>query len=142
LYLALTALHQKKPYFRPAMLPEKWPITDMVVELTDYPGELFLLQAKTTQHALAAGAQSVPIDISAKRLNQLLDAPIPAYVVAVHEPTGTSYIGRPLTRKRIRSVPMTHALRVEATLIALRDEVHKFWNALPKKKGSASTFDF
>jgi hypothetical protein len=127
LFLALTALYAGRPYFRPAPLESKWPIIDMIVELEGDPGKLFVVQIKTTTSKLPARGGHVPLDISKNRLAALLAMQIPAYVAAVHEPTGATYLGVPRHAVRTRSLPVTHDLSRRSTLVALRDEVREFW---------------
>ncbi|XXT17266.1 DUF4365 domain-containing protein [Sorangium sp. So ce429] len=126
-FLALTSLHGNKPLFRPSHLGAKWPVADFVVELDDLPGRVFLLQVKTTQGGIGKWKQRISVDVDAERLRLLLGAPMPAYVVAVHEPTKSAYVALPKTSKRIRSLSTKFSLDAPTVRQSLYDEVKKFW---------------
>jgi hypothetical protein len=140
--LALTTLLDEKPLFRPVGLNAKWPVADFIVELVDEPGKIFLLQVKTTQARIRPGKTGIPIDVSTTHLRQLLSAPVPAYLAAVHEPTEMSYIGVPRNVARTRSLPRTYDLAKPATLIALQEEVSAFWKTQTPFSRSTSRFLF
>jgi uncharacterized protein DUF4365 len=128
--LAVTTLHGRQPLFRPATLGEKWPIADFAIELVNQPGRFFLVQVKATQESIRPRAQRLPIDVKADRVGLLLSSPMPAYLVAVHEPSEQAFLAAPRSARRIRDVTTAFSLNDGKVRLDLRQEVEKFWSSV------------
>jgi hypothetical protein len=124
--LALIIFHGERPLFRVVTLGEKWPVADFLVELIDRPGHLFLVQVKSTQQAIARAG--IPVAVNRQRLGMLLRAPLPTYLVAVHEPTEAVYVVRP--QGDLRHVPQLHSLKEAEVRQNLYNEVAAYWERI------------
>jgi hypothetical protein len=124
--VALTTFHGARQLFRVVPLGEKWPVADFLVELIDCPGRVFLIQVKSTQQAITSAG--VPVTISWDRLELLLNAPLPTYLVAVHEPTEAVYVIRP--HDHAGHVPQRYSLKEAEVRQNLYNEVGAYWDRI------------
>ncbi|AUX21487.1 hypothetical protein SOCEGT47_019710 [Sorangium cellulosum] len=127
----ITKLHGDKPLFRPAFLGEKWPVADFGIELWGHPGKLFLVQVRATSTAVNH-KKRLPIGVAIARANALYGAPLPSFVVGVHEPSEQPYIVTVDIKRtqRISSIPTKFSLQNATVRQTLHDEVLAFWNGL------------
>jgi hypothetical protein len=123
--LALTTMHDGWPLFRPASLGEKWPVADFAVELVNQPGHFFLVQVKATQKPVKPREGSL-----------LMGSPIPAYLVAVHEPTGKAFLAAPGSGRRVRDVTTAFSLSDSKVRLELLEEVDTFWSRMTSRFSS------
>jgi len=133
----ITKLHGDKPLFRPAFLGEKWPVADFGIELWAHPGKLFLIQVKATSSTVNT-QKRLPIGVAVGRANALYGAPMPSFVVGVHEPSEEAYIVTADARRtsRISTIPTKFPLGSATVRQTLHDEVLAFWNGLGVVKAS------
>lgn len=134
--LAVTTLHGGWPLFRPAQLGEKWPVADFAVELLNQPGHFFLVQVKATQKAVTPRGHRLPLDVKADRIRLLLGSPIPAYLVAVHEPSERAFLAAPRLVRRIRDVTTAFPLNDLKVRLDLHEEVGNFWSNVTSRFSS------
>jgi len=127
----IMALHGAKPLFRPTSLGDKWPVADYAVELNGQPGRFFLVQVKATQKpvnpARNATTPRMRIDVKVDRLRLLLQSPIPAYLVAVHEPSEEAFLVAPREARHLRDVTTAFSLKDQRIRLGLHKEVASFW---------------
>jgi hypothetical protein len=135
--LALTRLHGGRPLFRPASLGEKWPVADFAVELVNHPGSFFLVQIKATQRPIKPRRRRLPVDVTADSVSLLISSPIPAYLVAVHEPSEEAFLAAPKSARRISDVTTAFSLNDGQVRLGLRDEVRRFWSRVTAPFSSA-----
>jgi hypothetical protein len=126
--------------FRAALLGEKWPTTDVYVEVnTDvFPRPHFFIQVKTTEKPYLVNPKRLQIRVKRRDETRLLRIPAPTYVVGVKPGAALlSYKGyiRAVFRRSptaISSIRTSYPLS-EPNLMRLRDEVVEYWETAGAK---------
>ncbi len=136
-HLRLSAVDGLRPLFRATHLGQKWPVADFAVELDGKPGQFFLVQVKTTQRSIKPRKQRLPVDVKSEHVRLLLSSPIPAYLVAVHEPSEEAFLVAPRRKGRIRDVSTAFSLRENKVREVLQQEVEAFWSGVTSPFSSA-----
>jgi hypothetical protein len=132
------------PYFDPYQLDGKFPIYDLLVELTGGRGSrpYFLAQVKTTRSGGRKGMTDLKVQLKAADVRAMLVCPIPTYLIGVDEKAESAYIvsvhGK--ISGGISSIPTAYPLD-RGNLRILRDEVRAYWRTLAvSSKSKTSAF--
>lgn len=132
----LTRRHRRpQPYFRPQFLGGKYPTIDFIVELLDADGPhtpFFLAQVKATSTGFNGRGQ-LKVRVPERVMTSLVKYPAPTYIIGVDEQDERAFIMAAIVGgiARIPSMPITHPLAKQQTLIALHEEVSDFWKRNP-----------
>ena len=123
----------KRPLFRVTSLGGKYPRVDFLVDLLSADGSTIgycLVQVKATS-AEPVARDRLPIAIPAKKHNDLVNLPLPTYVIGVDTRSEQSYLmaAQRTRRTQISNLPRTYDLSDDAIRIELYKEVRKFWNS-------------
>lgn len=133
----LTRIHKRsRPLFRPQFLGDKYPAIDFFVELVDATEELrpfFLVQAKATRRGYTEKRDRLKAAVKRPVVSALTAYPAPTYIVGIGEPDELAFIIAAVSggATQFSSIPTTHALASEATLLRLHEEVLDFWQRNP-----------
>jgi len=122
-----------RPLFRVTSLGGKYPRVDFLVDLLSANGSTIgycFAQVKATSVESNAGDR-LPIAIPAKKYNDLVNLPLPTYVIGVDTRSERSYLiaAQRTRRTQISSMPRTYDLSEDAIRIELYKEVRKFWDS-------------
>lgn len=120
-----------EPLFRPGFLGDKWPAIDLYVELTTIPEKrpYFFGQVKATTSTLTDDAESLTISTKKDDIARLLRIPGPTYIFGVHVPSGRVFIRSVhdgIAVKAITRIPVSYELRHD-NLQQLQREVADYW---------------
>jgi hypothetical protein len=137
--LSVTAFHGKQPLFRPRDLGQKWPIADFVIELEGKPGFFFLVQVKTTRKPITP-KKRLPVKLAKNLVGLLIASPIPAYLMAVHEPSRETFVVAPRRLKNITNIATTFPLNDPMVRLNLHREVDSFWQGVTRFSTNTSGF--
>ena len=133
--LNLTSFHDDAQLFRPVFLGDKWPAADLLVEVVEpTPGGrrgFFLAQVKTSREGYQKNGRLKIPGTDRDKVAALAAYPVPTYILGVDEPLRRVYIVAVQGNVAgMSSLSHEHELTPER-LVALRDEVHSFWDGLP-----------
>ncbi len=133
----LLSLHGYAPLFRGALLGEKWPTTDLMLERYGRTGVIGLIQVKATTRPWTVG-QRLPIHITRAHLVELAASPVPTYLVGVHIPSGEAFIQAVVDgeTQSTATLPTAFSLRDPQTRETLAREIDGFWGSIAPAAGS------
>jgi hypothetical protein len=122
---------RKEPYFRPALLGDKYPTFDSLVELVGSEAPyFFLVQVKATRQGYrqGKGTKHLRVNVDRADVQRMVASPIPAYVVGIDIPQGVGYLlSMNAPRKAgLGGLPARHLLD-RGNLLRLWQEVRDFW---------------
>jgi hypothetical protein len=131
--LALLGKPYDRPLFRTALLGEKFPTADILVEAIKSDGTTdghCFVQVKGTANA-SPSAPRLAIDVELAHFNRLVRLPAPAYLVAVDIVARRALLVAACRPRRtaVTSVTKAFPLSDEAVMIDLHLEVRAFWVA-------------
>lgn len=133
-FTRITALHGRRPLFKPAFLGDKWAVADYAIELVGQPGRYFLVQVKATTKGLDSEGNLLA-GIKKKRYQELTHAWVPTYVVGVDDSSEEAYICTTLPLNGgLNSIKTNFPLRDPIVRQQLHDEVLAFWTTASSKR--------
>ena len=135
--LKLTSFHEDAQLFRPVFLGDKWPSADVLAEVVEpTPGGrrgFFLAQVKTSREGYQPNGRLKISGTAREKVAALAAYPVPTYILGVDEPHARVYIVAVQGNfAGMSSISHEYELTRER-LVALRDEVHAFWDGLSSR---------
>lgn len=133
---------KEKPLFRPVPLGDKWPATDLYVELLDSGMTVtpfFFIQVKSTNKGYQKKNGNLKVAIKKDGIARMAVIPAPTYLVGVEVKADREVFIlaiRKKTKRGLTSLPRDYDLSY-ANLERLYDEVLSFWKANKAKPGAS-----
>lgn len=137
----LTRFHQRpSPLFHPQFLGDKYPAIDLFVELVGAPATVrpfFLVQAKASRRGYTVRGHRLNVQVRQSGIRNLVAYPAPTYIIGIDEPNELAFVVAAITGgvSHFTSLPTTHSLDREQTLLRLYEEVLQFWQNNPVNFG-------
>ena len=134
-----------KPLFRLVAIGEKWPTTDLYVELLGAGKKVlpyFFIQVKATKEGFQKKNGNLKVKLKKVDIARLAAIPAPTYLVGVEVTNDRDAFilsVRTTKKKSLSSIPRAHDLSY-ANLKLLYNEVKDFWDT-NKKKPNKSYFE-
>lgn len=121
-----------RPLFRVVGLGEKYPTADFLVDVIDSTGGtvgVFLAQVKGTETPPGRRGR-LPIRVKRESFNQLVELPLPTYVVGVDVVREQAFVVAADTARRtqVSSISTAFNLGDDRVKMDLSDEVQGFWD--------------
>lgn len=133
---------KNRPLFRPVPCGDKWPATDLYVELLDTGLKVtpfFFVQVKSTNQGYQTRKRNLKVRLDKADIERLAAIPAPTYLVGVEvKADREAFILAIRTRRKksLQSLPAKHDLSYP-NLERLYDEVKDLWNANHAKPKSS-----